>query len=103
MNIIEFYLAFKLKEVEEYHLTTIANEMRTCLFERKVIESGSQFKIYTDVEVYPLKKRVLKVQFLCKIKTDAVIEIESLQEILQPAFEKLKDKKGLDEFKVKSN
>jgi len=103
MNIIEFYLAFKLKEVEEYHLPTIANELRTCLFDQKVIESGSQFKIYTDVEVYPLKKRVLNVQFLCKIKTDAVVEIESLQKILQPAFKNLKDKKGLDEFKVKSN
>ena len=62
MKLIEFYLAFKLREVNDYQLPGISNELRKCLFEARIIESGTQFKIFTDVENYPLQKRVQKEQ-----------------------------------------
>ena len=103
MKLIEFYLAFKLREVNDYQLPGISNELRKCLFEARIIESGTQFRIFTDVENYPLQKRVLKVRFLCKVQTDAEPTEEELTAILEPAFQVLQAKKGFEDFEIRCN
>jgi hypothetical protein len=99
---IEFYISCKLKEGGEKHPSLIANAIRQCLFDNQIITSGSQFYIYVNAERYNFRncKNATVLNFLCKIDRTTDLILDELNVLLEPAFKKLSEKDGLDNFEI---
>jgi hypothetical protein len=99
---IEFYISCKLKEGGEKQPSLIANAIRKCLFDNQIITSGRQFYIYVNAERYNFQncKNATLLNFLCKIDRTPELILDELNVLLEPAFKKLSEKDGLDNFEI---
>ena len=99
---IEFYVSCKSKEGANKHPPLIANTIRQCLFDHQIIASGREFYMYINAERHNPDdyKNAVLLSFLCKIDRTSDLTIDELKVALEPAFNKLSEEDGLENFRI---